>query len=96
MNEKLEKALNQIVNLLVSMEKRLNNGFVDGGSNGPIHTGLYETKLIGCCPQNNIIKSARTNVSKAYNSSTKQYLQSRCMTYDQKLSVNKSSTTVTW
>lgn len=72
-----------------SMEKKLNNGFVDGGNNGPIYTGLYETKYIGCCPQNNIIKSARTNISKAYNSSTKQYLQSRCMTYDQKLSVNK-------
>jgi hypothetical protein len=65
-----------------------NNGFVDGG-NKPIYTGLYETKYIGCCPENNIIRSARTNISKAYCSSTKQYLQSRCMTYDQKLSVNK-------
>ena len=65
-----------------------NNGFVNGG-NKPIYTGLYETKYIGCCPENNIIRPARTNISKAYNSSTKQYLQSRCMTYDQKLSVNK-------
>jgi hypothetical protein len=65
-----------------------NNGFVDGG-NKPIYTGLYETKYIGYCPENNIIRSARTNISKAYCSSTKQYLQSRCMTYDQKLSVNK-------
>jgi hypothetical protein len=72
-----------------SMVVLQNNGFIDGGNNGHIYTGLYETKYIGCCPENNIIRSARTNVSKAYCSSTKQYLQSRCMTYDQKLSVNK-------
>ena len=77
-----------------SMDKVLNNGYIQVGEQGTldsykIYTGLYETKYIGCCPENNIIRSGRTNISKAYNSSTKQYLQSRCKTYDQKLSVNK-------
>jgi len=53
-----------------------------------IQTGLYNTKYIGCCPTNNIIKSAVTLMSKAYYSDTRAYLQSRCRRYDQKLSTN--------
>ena len=36
-----------------------------------------------------VIKSAQTNISNKYFSSTKSYLQSRCKTYQQKLSINK-------
>lgn len=53
-----------------------------------IQTGLYNTKYIGCCPTNNIIKSAVTLMSKAYYSDTRAYLQSRCRRYEQKLSTN--------
>lgn len=39
-----------------------------------------------CNPENNIIKSARTNLRKRYYSDTKGYLKSRCLTYEQRLS----------
>ena len=76
------------------MVKVLNEGYVQVGEPDKlgsyrIYTGLYDTKYIGYCPKTNIIRSGRTNISKAYNSSTKQYLQSRCKTYEQKLSINK-------
>ena len=53
-----------------------------------IQTGLYNTKYIGNCPANNVIKSAVTLMSKAYYSDTRAYLQSRCKRYEQKLSTN--------
>ena len=53
-----------------------------------IQTGLYNTKRIGCCPANNVIRSAVTLMSKAYYSDTRAYLQSRCKRYEQKLSTN--------
>ena len=53
-----------------------------------IQTGLYNTKYIGVCPSNNIIRSAVTLMSKAYYSDTRAYLQSRCKRYEQKLSTN--------
>jgi len=53
-----------------------------------IQTGLYNTKYIGCCPANNVIRSAVTLMSKAYYSDTRGYLQSRCKRYEQKLSTN--------
>jgi hypothetical protein len=67
-----------------------NNGFVQIGTpedGYQINTGIYDTKYIGCC-SNKIIRSASTNISKAYYTSSKQYLQSRGLTYDQKLSIN--------
>ena len=70
-----------------------NKGYVQVGDpvdpkSYQIQTGLYNTKYIGCCPTNNIIKSAVTLMSKAYYSDTRAYLQSRCRRYDQKLSTN--------
>jgi hypothetical protein len=53
-----------------------------------IQTGLYNTKYIGVCPANNVIKSGVTLMSKAYYSDTRGYLQSRCKRYEQKLSTN--------
>jgi hypothetical protein len=70
-----------------------NKGFVQvGNPSDPnsyqIQTGLYNTKYIGVCPANNVIKSAVTLMSKAYYSDTRGYLQSRCKRYEQKLSTN--------
>ena len=70
-----------------------NKGFVQVGNpldpnSYQIQTGLYNTKYIGCCPANNVIKSAVTLMSKAYYSDTRGYLQSRCKRYEQKLSTN--------
>ena len=70
-----------------------NKGFVQVGNPADpnsyqIQTGLYNTKYIGVCPANNVIKSAVTLMSKAYYSDTRAYLQSRCKRYDQKLSTN--------
>ena len=43
---------------------------------------------VACNPENNIIKPATTILSKKYYNDTKGYLQSRCVLYNQKLSVN--------
>jgi hypothetical protein len=43
-------------------------------------------ECVACNPETNIIKSAVTLLNKNYYSDTKGYLQSRCQTYDQKLS----------
>jgi hypothetical protein len=43
---------------------------------------------VACNPENNIIKRATTILSKKYYTDTKGYLQSRCISYDQKLSAN--------
>lgn len=44
---------------------------------------------VACNPENNIIRSATTLLSKNYYSDTKGYLKSRCLLYDQKLSTTK-------
>jgi hypothetical protein len=46
-------------------------------------------KCIACNPIANLIKPATTILSKKYYTGTHAYLQSRCLTYDQKLSANK-------
>jgi hypothetical protein len=76
-----------------SCDRVENKGYVQVGNLGDpksyqIQTGLYNTKYIGCCPTNNVIKSAVTLMSKAYYSDTRAYLQSRCKRYEQKLSTN--------
>ena len=43
---------------------------------------------VACNPENNIIRRATTVLSKKYYTDTKGYLQSRCVTYNQKLSTN--------
>jgi hypothetical protein len=47
------------------------------------------TVCVACNPENNIIRSATTLLSKTYYSDTKGYLKSRCLLYDQKLSTTK-------
>lgn len=56
-----------------------------------INTGIYETKRICCNPQNNVIRSASTLLSRAYYSDTTGYLKSRCKTYQQNASINRSA-----
>ena len=70
-----------------------NSGYVQVGdpanSNSyRIQTGLYNTKRIGACPANHVVKSAVTLMSKAYYGDTRAYLQSRCKRYEQTLSTN--------
>jgi hypothetical protein len=43
---------------------------------------------VACNPETNIIKSGITLLNNNYYTDTKAYLQSRCQTYDQKLSIN--------
>ena len=66
-----------------------NQGFIDNGDY-EINTGIYGTKCIGCNPQNNVIKSASTLLSRAYYSDTTGYLKSRCKTYQQNASINRT------
>jgi len=47
------------------------------------------TVCVACNPENNIIRSATTLLSKSYYSDTKGYLKSRCIQYDQKLSTTR-------
>ena len=56
-----------------------------------INTGIYETKRICCNPQNNVIRSASTLLSRAYYSDTTGYLKSRCKTYQQNASINRAA-----
>ena len=67
-----------------------NQGVVDNGDY-EINTGIYSTRCIGCNPQNNVIKSASTLLSRAYYSDTTGYLKSRCKTYQQNASINRTS-----
>jgi hypothetical protein len=56
-----------------------------------INTGIYATKRICCNPQNNVIRSASTLLSRAYYSDTTGYLKSRCKTYQQNASINRAA-----
>ena len=70
----------------------INNGYENGGyENGgyEINTGIYNTKCVGCNPQNNVIKSASSLLSRAYYSDSTGYLKSRCKTYQQNASINQ-------
>jgi hypothetical protein len=58
-----------------------------------INTGIYETKRICCNPQNNVIRSASTLLSRAYYSDTTGYLKSRCKTYQQNASIYRAPNT---
>lgn len=72
-----------------------NNGSIQVGdpNNGgyEIQTGLYNTKSICCTPENNIIRSAVTLLSKSYYSDSKAYLKARCKLYSQKQSIQEIS-----
>lgn len=48
-----------------------------------------KTICVSCNPENNIIKSASTILSKTYYPDRKGYLQSRCLLYEQRLSGNR-------
>jgi hypothetical protein len=71
-----------------------NKGFISIGQENDayeINTGIYETKRICCNPQNNVIRSASTLLSRAYYSDTTGYLKSRCKTYQQNASINRAA-----
>jgi len=71
----------------------MNKGTIDVNLKTPggyeINTGIYSTTCMGCNPQNNVIKSASTLLSRAYYSDTTGYLKSRCKTYQQNASINQ-------
>ena len=67
-----------------------NQGVINNGDY-EINTGIYSTRCIGCNPQNNVIKSASSLLSRAYYSDTTGYLKSRCKTYQQNASINRTS-----
>ena len=67
-----------------------NKGVIDNGDY-EINTGIYNTRYICCTPQNNIIKSATSLISRAYYSDSFGYLKSRCKTYQQNASINRTS-----
>lgn len=64
-------------------------GAIDASGSYQIQTGIYTTKTICCTPENNIIKSAVTLLSKSYYSDNKAYLKARCKTFDQKQTIQK-------
>jgi hypothetical protein len=64
-------------------------GAVDTLNSYQIQTGIYTTKTICCTPENNIIKSAVTLLSKSYYSNNKAYLKARCKLYSQKQSIQE-------
>jgi hypothetical protein len=66
-----------------------NQGVINNGDY-EINTGIYSTRCIGCNPENNVIKSASSLVSRAYYSDTTGYLKSRCKTYQQNASINRT------
>jgi hypothetical protein len=68
-----------------------NQGSVSINNAYKINTGIYETKRICCNPQNNVIRSASTLLSRAYYSDTTGYLKSRCKTYQQNASINRAA-----
>jgi hypothetical protein len=61
-------------------------GPVDASNSYQIQTGIYTTTTICNTPENNIIKSAVTLLSKSYYSDNRAYLKSRCKLYNQKQS----------
>ena len=54
-----------------------------------INTGIYETKSLSINPRKRIVRSASTNVSRAYHTNSSTYLQARCRTYQQKQTFSK-------
>lgn len=66
-------------------------GPIDASGSYQIQTGIYTTKRICNTPENNVIKSAVTLLSKSYYSDSKAYLKARCKTYGQKLSIQEIS-----
>jgi len=66
-------------------------GAIDASGSYQIQTGIYTTKTICCTPENNVIKSAVTLLSKSYYSDNKAYLKARCKLYNQKQSIQDIS-----
>ena len=64
-------------------------GAVDASNSYQIQTGIYTTKTICNTPENNVIKSAVTLLSKSYYSDNKAYLKARCKTFNQKQSIQE-------
>jgi len=56
-----------------------------------IQTGVYNIKNICCTPENQVIKSANTNLSQSYYNDSRGYLKSRGKLYAQKLSIMEIS-----
>ena len=61
------------------------NNFQQGVTTSNDDTPSYQV-CIACNPENNVIKSARTVIGQKYYTDRKAYLESRCLTYTQRLS----------
>ena len=59
-------------------------GHPDVSGSYQIQTGVYNIKNICCTPENQVIKSANTNLSQSYYNDSRAYLKSRCKLYSQK------------
>ena len=57
-------------------------------------TGVYNTNCINCSPENNIIKGAIAYNSQAYYADSFAKQQSRCQTYEQNISTNRTDTSI--
>ena len=55
-------------------------------------TGVYNTNCINCSPENNVIKGAIAFNSQAYYADSFAKQQSRCQTYEQNISTNRTDT----
>jgi hypothetical protein len=66
-------------------------GPVDANGSYQIQTGVYNIKNICCTPENQVIKSANTNLSQSYYNDSRGYLKSRGKLYAQKLSIMEIS-----
>lgn len=84
-----------------------NNGFIRVPSNATsaevadpltpayeVLTGVYNTNCINCSPQNNVIKGAIAYNSQAYYADSFAKQQSRCQTYEQNISTNRTDTSI--
>jgi len=93
-SKSIKPAANIEVSSGTNNNKIQNNGAIQIGQVGDsnsyqIQTGIYTTKTMCNTPENNVIKSAVTLLSKSYYSDNKAYLKARCKTFGQKQSIQE-------
>ena len=93
-SKSIKPAANIEVSSGTNNNKIHNKGFIqigtaDASNSYQIQTGIYTTKTMCNTPENNVIKSAVTLLSKSYYSDNKAYLKARCKTFGQKQSIQQ-------
>jgi hypothetical protein len=79
---------NETTGLIENIVKYDNTNFLSSPEDAIYDCVNNKPACVACNPVNNIIKPATTILSKKYYTDTKGYLKSRCISYNQKLSVN--------